>query len=164
MIDPSFLKEIESRGWIIEACDETSCIAKCRSTGCGMRLRLAPGKAIPLNIPDQGYVVDLAVESFDQVRQILRDRREGLTLSIQELEQASGLADDHILKFERDNWQDSGRMPNTETFIAWAQSLGYQVVLRPTSLPAITLGLISSTRHKYKSRRKRTATLRGRGS
>jgi hypothetical protein len=46
-------------------------------------------------------------------------------------------------------------VPNAQTFIEWAQSLGFEVVLRPIGLPLLSLRTITDTRDKLESRQAR---------
>lgn len=158
MSDAKFFRAIEARGWMIEAADkDSSCIARCKSPGCSMRLRIKPGGIIPQRQVDQRLGLDETLEGYDDARDVLRRRREQLGLSIAEVEAAAGIAQDHMLKFERD---DPTRLPNIATYIIWANTLGYEVVLRPSTLPPITCRLIEETRDRYESRKRRAELLR----
>jgi len=158
MSDAKFFRAIEARGWMIEVADkDSSCIARCKEPGCSMRLRIKPGGVIPKREVDQRLSLDEVIESFDDARQVLRRRREQLGLSIEEVETAAGIATDQMLKFERD---EPTRLPNIVTYLIWAQTLGYEVVLRPSTLPPITCRLIEETRDRYESRKRRAELLR----
>ena len=79
----------------------------------------------------------------------LRDRREGLGLTIREVEESAGITVDFLAKFEKD---DPSKFPNAQTFFEWAKTLGYEVVLRPAPLPPTTLRILSDTRAKLRMR------------
>lgn len=157
-----FFKAIEDRGWMVESADQDHCIAKCKTPGCSMRIRVRENGAIPMREVDHRYNLDRVIHTFDDARKTLRDRREGLGLSIVEIEEISGIGNDHLAKFERDNHELYPRMPNVETFIYWANTLGYEIVLRPSNLPMVTCKAIQDTRHLWPTRRKRTQKLRRR--
>lgn len=153
-----WLKLVQRSGWTIESADDGTCTVKCPTRGCQMRARFKTGTAIPLR--DQPcHTWDNPVESFSDVRDVLKARRQELGLIIPEVEEISGIAGDHLAKFEK---LDTVRMPNAQTFIEWAQSLGFQVILRPTDLPPMTLRYIAETRSKAEARKRRFAIERGR--
>lgn len=152
MNDPKFLKDVQDAGWLVKAVVEGSCVAKCPTSGCSMMALLAEGKHIPKRVVERGPSADMLVTGYDVGRQILRERRRELLLTIKEVEIASGIAEDHAAKFERDEWS---RQPNAETFIEWAAALGFEVVLRPVELPPITLRMIAESRDRVPARTKR---------
>lgn len=143
-----FLRKVQGLGWLIERVERNSCVAKC--SGCSLRLRLYPRGAVPLREPVDG--AGRVVESMDEVRSVLKDRRDELLLSIGEVEEAAGMAVDHLAKFEP---QGAARTPTVPILIYWAQALGYDVVLRPRPLPGKTLAQIESTRDRVDARRQR---------
>lgn len=162
MSSMTFLKSIEERGWMVETADKGGCIAKCKTPGCSMRIRIKEGGVIPYREVGPKHSLDQPIHSFDDVRNVLRDRRENLGLIISEVEEVAGIAGDHIAKFECDGYQKHARIPNVQTFLYWANALGYEVVLRPSVLPAVTCRRISETREQWPTRRKRTQRLRRR--
>ncbi|WP_010137575.1 helix-turn-helix domain-containing protein [Oceanicola sp. S124] len=141
-MDQKFLQKAQEAGWVIEAVHEDSCIVRCPVDGCGMRARVRAKGDVPPRINDR-VPSNYPVGSFDDARQILRDRREDLALSIVEVEEAAGLTKDHLAKIERDR---DGRVPNLDTFIYWANALGFDLVLRPADLPRKTQSMICDTR------------------
>lgn len=148
---PETLREIQRNGWAIETADENTCTAKCPTPGCSMRARFKEGGTIPAReVPFHSW--DRAITSFDQAREALKDRRQELGLTIAEVEHISGIAGDHLAKFEK---TDFTRPPNIMIFIEWAQSLGFDVVLRHGELPPVTLRWIAETRPKIDARRRR---------
>lgn len=154
-MNPDTLKAIQKKGWAIETADVGSCTVKCPTPGCKMRARFRHGSSVPQrDVP--GYSWDQAVGSFDEARESLKVRRQELGLTIAEVEHISGIAGDHLAKFERTNWMDKNlRMPNVETFMEWATALGFDVVLRHGELPPVTLRWIADTRPKIDARRRR---------
>lgn len=155
-----FLRHVQRSGWLVESADEESLIARCPAVGCGLRVKLKAGAAVPSRDCGRTPETDIAVEGFEEARKFLRQRRRALSLTILETEIVSGIATDHLAKFERD---DGNRLPNAQTFFEWAQALGYQVVLRPVDLPPITLRMISETRPFVEARQKRFEIERQRG-
>lgn len=156
-MNPDSLKTIQKSGWAIETADATSCTVKCPTPGCKMRAVFKDNSTVPVReVPAHSW--DRPVTSFDDAREALKARRQELGLTIVEVEHISGIAGDHLAKFERTNWAQSpnwSRMPNAETLIEWAMALGYDVVLRHGELPAVTLRWISDTRDKIDARRRR---------
>lgn len=161
-MDPKFLRDVQAHGWVVEAVSEDACIAKCRNSGCTVRLRLRQSSLLQSTGP-RNSGQDFSVTSFDDVRVFLRDRRQALTLNINEVEEIAGMTPDFLAKFERDTWADAGtvRQPNVQTFVEWAGSLGYEVVLRPIGLPAKALSYIAQTRDRFRARVKRNRLSRG---
>jgi transcriptional regulator with XRE-family HTH domain len=161
-MDPKFLKDIQISGWQIVAVTEDGCLAKCGVPGCAVQLFMRQEKAVQVTgATKSGY--DFSVSSFDGVREFLRDRREALSLSIKEVEEIAGTTPDLLAKAERDNWAEAStvRQPNVQTFVEWAQALGFEVVLRPTGLPPKALSYIAFTRSRHRARQARTRRLRG---
>lgn len=161
-VDIEFLKAVQRAGWHIVTADETRCVATCPEAGCGARVMLRPGQRIPqraIKPPN-----DHKFTGFDDARRFLRDRRESLCLTIRELEETAGMSVDFLAKFERDDWDKTGtiRQPNVSTFAEWAQALGYELVLRPTSLPPIVLRAVADTRKRTHARISRHRTERER--
>ena len=159
MTDKRFLREVQNAGWNIEAVTENACIGRCPTLGCSMRALMTEGKQIPQRVVPGSPSLDIVVESWDQLKVILKDRREELGLSIREVEEVTGIADDHIAKMEPKN---ASRQPNVDTLKHWTGGIGYEVVLRPVALPPVTLAMIEETRPKYTDRRKRFALERQR--
>lgn len=154
-IDPKFLKDVEENGWVIESVDKDgSCIAKCNGGGCAMRARIEQGGYIPVRTND-AMTLDVPIEDFNHARQVLRDRRLALRLTILEAEEAAGLGKDYLLKLEGDNYAKYNRNPSVETVRYWAAALGYQLCLRPIPLPPITRARIAQTRDLTKRQEKR---------
>jgi len=152
-MDPALLREIQRHGWLIESVTETDCVVKCPVEGCGMRTRLKKGKGIPPRLNATVQLTETA-KSFDEIRAMLRQRRLDLALSITEVEEAAGMAVDHLAKFERPEFS---KIPNLETLIIWAGALGFELSLRPADLPLLTLRTISETRPMVKDRKRRQA-------
>ena len=148
---PDDLKAIQRAGWAIVGADEQSCVVKCTTFGCQMRARFVAGGAVPQrSVPAHNW--DRVVRSFDDVREVMKDRRQELGLTIPEVEHISGIASDHLAKFEKTDWN---RPPNINTLMSWATALGYEVVLRHGELPPVTLRWIAETRDKVATRRGR---------
>lgn len=151
-----FLDQVQSAGWHISGAEENTVIGSCRAHGCTMRARLREGASIPQVCSPFSNPSDIPVRSFDDIRTVLRQRREDLALSIPEVEHASGMAYDHLAKCERPN---PTRIPNIQIVAEWAASLGFELVLRPSSLPPISLRIICDSRTSTKTRR----SIQGRG-
>jgi hypothetical protein len=99
-MDPALLREIQRHGWLIESVGETDCVVKCPVEGCGMRTRLKKGRKVPPRLNPAVHLSEVA-ESFDGIRAALRARRQELCLSITEVEEAAGMTEAHLAKFER---------------------------------------------------------------
>lgn len=155
-VDLKFLRAVQKAGWQVQAADGDRCIARCPSPGCAVRVSLAPGKTLPER-SSPSFAIERPIEGFEDARAFLRDRREDLLLTIREVEEIAGMSVDFLAKFEREDWATAGtvRQPNVQTFVEWAQALGYRVVLVPSELPPYALRMIEQTRARAASRLKR---------
>lgn len=165
-MDPKFLKKVEEAGWTVEQSGERQVLARCPAQGCGMKAVLTEGKPVPAVDPDMSRQgLDRPVASYDDARRILRERREDLRLRIHELEEATGTCVDYIAKAEKEN---PTRIPNFQLFLDWANTLGLEVVLRPTQIDnSLPLRMIADTRERVKHRSRRNEldrSKRGSGS
>lgn len=158
---PEVLRKVQQHGWDIEAVERDTCVVKCPTQGCKMRARFDLSGNIPQR-DVEAFSWDQTARSFDDARLILRERRQELGLTIAEIEHISGIAGDHLAKFERVEWQRFPRLPNISTFIDWANSIGIDVVLRMGELPPVTLRWIADTRDKNDARQRRFQIERGR--
>ena len=77
------------------------------------------------------------VKSHADLQVHLRNRRLRLGLSQDDVEAAAGMAVDHIAKLET-----SRRLPQFPTYFAWAEALGYDIVLVPKALPSQLVAII----------------------
>jgi transcriptional regulator with XRE-family HTH domain len=152
-MDTKFLREVQKAGWFIEKVTKSFVVGKCPAQGCHMRAKLNCTADVPLVDPaGRRSAKDITLTGYDPARRVLRSRREKLGLSIREVEEISGIVDDHLAKMEKDAYT---KVPNAQTFIEWAQSLGFEVVLRPIGLPLLSLRTITDTRDKLESRQAR---------
>lgn len=150
-MNPDSLKAIQRAGWAIVTADRETCTVKCPTQGCHMRARFKIDGTIPArDVPMHTW--DLVVRSFDDVREAMKARRQELGLTIPEVEHISGIAGDHLAKFEKTEWN---RPPNIDTLMSWSSALGYEVLLRLGELPPVTLRWIADTRPKIEARRRR---------
>jgi len=152
-MDPEFLKKVQRAGWAIERVTQDGAIAKCRADGCGMKALLSATARVPKVDPtDHKNRFDRPLASYDELRRLLRDRREDLGLTIREVEEVSGATTDHIAKSEK---EDPARKPNFDLVLEWATTLGFEIILRPAHMPAYSLRTIADTRDKVESRKRR---------
>jgi len=152
-IDPTFLRQVQTAGWQIAGATETAIIAACPTDGCSVRVTFTAGQPVRFACkPSQN--ADCVVGSFDAGRNVMRKRRLELALTIKDVEDIAGIAVDFLAKFEKDN---PSKIPNAQTFIEWAQALGYDVVLRRSTLPLYALRLIADTRPQAAARLRATA-------
>lgn len=149
-VDPKFLAEVERAGWLVHAVDQDAVIAACPRAGCALRTKLRSGVKVPETCRPGPDLAATRVTNFDVGRVFLRQRRENLGLTIREVEEIAGAATDHFAKAEKDN---PSKIPNTEIFIEWAASLGYEVWLVPGQLSPYARRMIVDTRAQLKSRR-----------
>lgn len=154
-----FLDTVQAAGWHILKAEESHVVGGCRAMGCKMRANLRQGCAIPQVVAPVSHPHDIPIRTYDDVRRVLRQRRNELALAISEVEGAAGMATDHLAKAEKDM---SVRIPNIQIVMEWAESLGMEFILRPSSLPPITLRTIEQTREHTPRRRK--AEVRDAGS
>ena len=150
-MDMTFLRELQQRGWEIEAVSGDACIVRCPEVGCETRLKLRPGGPLPSRSASD-WKPGVSIEEYADALALLILRRKQLRLRIDEVEDVAGLTQDHISKFEQKT-----RVPNVETFLIWLETLGYEMILRSRDLPAPTLRAISQTRHLEASRARRFA-------
>lgn len=153
-----FLKQIQAAGWRLISADSDGATVKCPSHGCGLRARLAPGSSVP-TVCQNVDATAIPVTSYTEIRDVLREAREGYGLTIREVEEIAGVPVDHMAKAEK---SDPTRTPNIQMFLEWAQALGFEVVLRPAPLGNYALRVISQTREKQPARKKRFALERKR--
>ena len=152
-MEPKFLKDVQAAGWHVEAVTTDAVIGKCPSVGCNLRAKLQHGAYIPQVDPGcRRDLIDQRVESYEDIQAILKARREGLSLSIREVEEIAGIATDHIAKMEKVN---PTKLPNAEALIEWAQALGFELVFRPAPMTSYAIRTICETRDKTASRQKR---------
>lgn len=148
-IEQAFLREVQRRGWTIEAVDTASCIARC--SDCALRVKLTPDGHIPSKTAT-AYQSDVVLRSNEDGRVALRERRQELGLIITDVEHIAGLTPDHLAKAEMPN---PSRVVNVDTFTIWANALGFDVVLRRKELPPVTLRAIIDTRLMAAARQRR---------
>lgn len=153
-VDVKFLRDVQSAGWVIRAVDQGGVLAGCPRSGCALKVKLRQGARIPDTCRPGPDLAEVTVGVFDDARVFLRQRRNDLALNIKEVEEVAGITVDYLAKFEKDN---PSKIPNAQTFIEWAQSLGYAVVLRPDRLPVYALRTITDTRAVAASRIKMQA-------
>lgn len=153
MIDMNFIRLLQSRGWQVVEVGEDSCRVRCRATGCGLMAVLKSSGHVPQVDPQKNRnVLDIDVRNYDDLLNALRQRRQDLKLSIREIEAACGLADDHLAKIEKPG---SVKIPNAQIAIDLCNTLGFDVVLRPSDLPRPTIQKILETRELIESRARR---------
>lgn len=158
-MDQSFLKDVQLRGWPIERVNLDDVVVGCPNDGCSVKVRLKNGSKIPDPCNTGAKLRYQVVNVFDDARTFLRSRREELRLTIRDVESISGMADDFLAKFEKEN---PSKYPNVQTFVEWAQSLGYQVVLTPADFSSLALRVIAETRHLIPARDQMTSQHRAR--
>jgi transcriptional regulator with XRE-family HTH domain len=152
-MDAKFVKDVQAKGWSVQAVSQDSVVAKCPSAGCNLFAELKYGGHVPAVDPGcRRDPLDVQVATYDDIRRQLRNAREGLLLTIREVEEISGIASDHLAKVEKDQ---NPRMPPAQMLFDWAGALGYEVVLRPIPLPALAIRTIMDTRDKTAARTKR---------
>jgi transcriptional regulator with XRE-family HTH domain len=152
-MDQQHLKQVQAAGWQIEAVQPDHVIARCPSVGCALRAKLALGGPVPAVDPARARSrVEARIQSYDDLRQQLRERREALLLSIREIEEIAGLTVDHLAKLEHDG---RTRLPDIQTIMDWCGAVGYEIVLRPVPMTALALRTICDTRDRVDARAKR---------
>jgi transcriptional regulator with XRE-family HTH domain len=104
-----------------------------------MRAHLKEGTSIPARVVES-FMPFITLRDMAHMIDVGRQRRHQLGLSIVEVEDCAGLTADHIAKAE------TGRPVNIDTAISWLGALGYEIVLRPVDLPAITLRFVAAKR------------------
>ena len=160
-MDTKFLEQIQDAGWHLEQVGQRQVIARCPAEGCGMRALLSSGAPVPKVDPNNArFGLDRPVEHYHDFRRILRERRESLGLRIGDVEEVSGVGTDYLRKAEK---EDPTKIPNFQTALDWAQSLGYEIVLRPGTISdRLSLRTICDTRDNLEKRIRRNARDRNR--
>jgi transcriptional regulator with XRE-family HTH domain len=158
-MDQAFLKDVQLRGWPIERVNPSDVVVGCPNESCSVRVRLKSGAAFPAPCTSGGKARQQPVTDFEDARKFLRERREELRLTIRDVEDISGMADDFLAKFEKEN---PSKYPNVQTFVEWAKSLGFQVVLVPGEFTPKALRIIAETRHLMTARDQMTSVHRAR--
>lgn len=150
-MDGEYLRAVQAAGWMIVAVETDSVWIGCPRAGCNLKTRLKSGGHIPAVCRTDPPLPEIPVVGYlNDARPALRERRQQLGLTIRDTEDVSGIADDHLAKMEKD---DPSKIPNILTFVDWAASMGYDVVLRPSVLPPVTIARIVETREALERRK-----------
>lgn len=153
-VDQEFLKAVQRAGWKIKLVDSGRVLAGCPRAHCEMQTVLKPGSPIPDTCsPDPG-MIEVEIRSYDDGRRTLRDRRQDLCMTMTQVEFCAGLTEGHLLKAEKDN---PDRVMSVEGFIVWANTLGFEVVLRSGDLPPVTLRELANSQPQVETRKQRRA-------
>ena len=148
-VDAKLLAAVQDAGWLITRADEECVVGSCRRAGCGLKATFRPGRSVASTHRPGPSQHEQVVEGFEDSRKFLGARRRDLNLTIAEVEEIAGMAQDYLAKFEKEN---PSKIPNAITFIEWAQALGYEVVLRPSDLSRMALRVIAETRLRSAAR------------
>lgn len=150
MIDSPFLSQVQSSGWLIHSVDGDRVTAKCPRYGCALMTYLYPGKPIPNACSPSKDMAEVAIKDMAEAFRFLIERRHDIGLDQLETTDCIGLVHGHLHKLE-----SGARTGRVDTFLAWAQALGYEMVLRPVGLPPKTLLTIAQTRDRAAIRKRR---------
>ena len=142
-VDREFLAKVQAAGLMVRRVEEKHLVAQCQVQGCGMLMKLSILDQVPDHGRDFRRANSWDVPTYDDMRKILRRRREEISLTIAEVEDIVGFANDHLAKIENDR---ATRIPNAMTLFDWIHALGFQVALVPGEMPATTLQTIADTR------------------
>lgn len=152
LVDQDFLRKVQRCGWQLHRVDQAEVVGKCPVAGCGLKVKVDAGGFVPSCHRADPALTDIPIESFDDLRHVLRARREDLALTITEVEEVAGLTVDYLAKFEKD---DPSKIPNMQATLEWLQALGYQMVIRPAQLTPYALRVLVETREKAPARHRR---------
>lgn len=150
-MDADFLKRLQAAGWHVESVTDEKVVARCRSPGCQLRMKMTERSPL-FQSHAPGYGLDYEVNEYEQVRELLRQRREQLGLTIADVEEICGLADGHLAKAEKDG---PTRIPRFDVLATWAAGLGFSFVLRPIPLTPYANRIICESRDKLAARTQR---------
>lgn len=138
-----YVQEMRDQGWLLwrRGAEFTSFV--CHALGCQETRLVSPSQIASGDMPrpckmphDRGFAAHV-VGSHQDLQKNLRNRRLMLGLSQSDVEAAAGLAKDHVAKLEV-----GLRLPRFPTYIAWAETLGYDIALVPKALPDQVLAII----------------------
>lgn len=140
-----WIKKAELAGWRLDSVKGGSVVLACSKLGCTGR---ASASLDDLgNIPEpcaeqhRGNYGKTVYQDYAAIVTKLRQRRQAVGMSQEELTDATGLADGHINKLEA--YHRTAQLP---TLQLWARALGYEIALSPCELPAKSRAIISGRR------------------
>lgn len=146
-VDQNFLNEVEKAGWVLRYVKQEEVLVICPRHGCDLRITLKPNQPVPNSCGAMPETKEIVFDSYDAWRKFMIDRREGLGLSIRDMEAIAGLADDHLAKIESET-----KIPNLETAIMISQAAGVQLFARFAPLIKLAKRTIVDTRDQLESR------------
>lgn len=138
-----WLRQVEAQNWVVQARDGDALVLQCPAVGCQARMRLKMGAVPPRVDPCASRSAwDVPIYDPVQLRRDLRDRRHQLGFTLEEVDQAAGWPSErYAQKLES---MERVREPTVATLITWAAVLGYEMVLRPTPLPAASRRIMAN--------------------
>lgn len=142
-MDQNFLRDVQRAGWQLIKVNEVSARVQCPRHGCGMRFDLHQDKAVPQSCDPQPEFSDVLIDQTADIRVLLRAIREGLGLTIKEVEEMAGASVDFFAKAEKN---EPSKFPNFQTVLEWAASLGVQIYARRGPLPGMSLRYLAQSR------------------
>lgn len=147
MLFKHWVKMAEGQGWRLNGVDARSATLICSKQGCKARhsvfLDNLPDHVAPCDLPHAMEYAAPVFASYQELIGVMRDRRRSLSLSQSDIDDASGLGDGHTAKIE-----SFARVATFPTLGLLSQTLGLELILRPSKLPDATLSTIE---HRQKT-------------
>lgn len=136
-----WIKQARDAGWRVASSRDGILTMCCAYQGCTGSHALSLSNLGPIPGPcalkHVGQYGAAAYALYTDLVDDLRRRRRALGLSIEDLNDAAGMADGHLNKLE-----SFARTAQFPTLQLWAETLGTQITLKPIPLPPATLRAI----------------------
>jgi|GEM_PF-3780872 len=142
-MDQNFLRDVQRAGWMLVKVSEEYARVQCPRHGCSMRFNLPEGKPVPKACDPQPEFGDVLIDQTADIRMMLRGIREGLGLTIKEVEEMAGASVDFFAKAEKD---EPSKFPNFQTVLEWAKALGVEFYARRGPMSGMSLRYIAQSR------------------
>lgn len=146
-MDTKFLQRVQAAGWIIRHADMSGGVVYVSPPGYDLVVKLSAGAKIPVisDLPAS----PARLETFDDLRQIWRQRRQELGLTHEDVEHIVGCTPSHYAKVERDTWNSADvktrRMPNAQFAMDISAGLGLPLFVDRGQLPPVTLRAMANS-------------------
>ena len=136
-----WLRAVSDSGWVVEGRDGDRLVIRCPAVGCRVQAMIAPGSVpAPCDPGARRGAWDHPVADYEELKLFLRQRRQDLGFTIEDVDQAAGWPSDRYVSKLEVGASKTVTMP---TLVLWAGALGYELVLRPTPLPPVARRILA---------------------